>query len=37
VQQASGYDCTLVNGQVLVEHGELTSARPGRLVTPQSA
>jgi N-acyl-D-amino-acid deacylase len=37
VQEASGYDCTLVNGQVLVEHGELTGARPGGLVTPQSA
>jgi N-acyl-D-amino-acid deacylase len=33
VQQAEGYDCTLVNGQVLVEHGQLTDARPGRLVT----
>jgi N-acyl-D-aspartate/D-glutamate deacylase len=36
-QQASGYDCTLVNGQVLVERGELTGARPGRLVTPGPA
>jgi N-acyl-D-amino-acid deacylase len=34
VQQADGYDCTLVNGQVLVEHGQLTDARAGHLITP---
>ncbi|HSA52206.1 MAG TPA: amidohydrolase family protein [Yinghuangia sp.] len=34
VQQARGYDYTLVNGQVLVDHDELTEARPGRLVVP---
>lgn len=34
VQQARGYDYTLVNGEVLVDHDELTDARPGRLVTP---
>jgi N-acyl-D-aspartate/D-glutamate deacylase len=33
VQQAQGYDYTLVNGRVLVDHGELTGERPGRLVT----
>ena len=37
VQQADGYDCTVVNGQVLVEHGQLTGARPGRVVTPAAA
>jgi N-acyl-D-amino-acid deacylase len=35
VQRADGYDYTLVNGEVLVDHGELTDARPGRLVTGQ--
>jgi N-acyl-D-amino-acid deacylase len=33
VQRADGYDYTLVNGKVLVDHGELTAERPGRLVT----
>src|SRR5512142_357622 len=33
VQRARGYDYTLVNGQVLVDHGELTGERPGHLVT----
>jgi N-acyl-D-aspartate/D-glutamate deacylase len=33
VQQAEGYDYTLVNGQVLVERGQLTDALPGRVVT----
>ena len=33
VQRADGYDYTLVNGTVLVDHGELTDERPGRLVT----
>lgn len=37
VQAADGYDCTIVNGQVLVEHGRLTDARAGRLVTPAGA
>jgi N-acyl-D-amino-acid deacylase len=37
VQQADGYDYTLVNGQVLVEHGQLTGALPGRVVTPAVA
>jgi N-acyl-D-aspartate/D-glutamate deacylase len=34
VQRAEGYDYTLVNGQVLVDHGELTEARPGQVVVP---
>ncbi|HEY5396368.1 MAG TPA: amidohydrolase family protein [Trebonia sp.] len=33
VQRADGYDYTLVNGTVLVDHGELTGNRAGRLVT----
>jgi N-acyl-D-amino-acid deacylase len=33
VQRARGYDYTLVNGRVLVDHDELTSERAGRLVT----
>ena len=32
-QRAEGYDYTLVNGTVLVDHGELTGERSGRLVT----
>ena len=32
-QRAEGYDYTLVNGTVLVDHGELTGERAGRLVT----
>jgi N-acyl-D-aspartate/D-glutamate deacylase len=34
VQRARGYDYTLVNGSVLVDHDELTGERPGCLVTP---
>ncbi|TDC70716.1 amidohydrolase [Actinomadura sp. GC306] len=33
VQRARGYDCTLVNGRVLVEHDELTGELPGRVVS----
>ncbi|HEY8527678.1 MAG TPA: amidohydrolase family protein [Acidimicrobiales bacterium] len=33
VQRARGYDYTLVNGAVLVDHDELTGARPGRVIT----
>jgi N-acyl-D-aspartate/D-glutamate deacylase len=33
VQRARGYDYTLVGGEVLVDHDELTEARPGQLVT----
>lgn len=32
VQRATGYRATLVSGQVIVENGELTGNRPGRLV-----
>jgi N-acyl-D-amino-acid deacylase len=37
VQQADGYDYTLVNGEVLAEHGQLTGARSGRLVVPAAS
>jgi N-acyl-D-aspartate/D-glutamate deacylase len=33
VQRAHGYDYTLVNGKVLVDHDELTAERSGQLVT----
>ncbi|MWA03520.1 amidohydrolase family protein [Actinomadura sp. LD22] len=33
VQRARGYDYTLVNGTVLVDHDEVTGEKPGRLVT----
>ncbi|GAB2831629.1 amidohydrolase family protein [Actinocorallia aurea] len=33
-QRAAGYRHTLVNGEVLIDHDELTDALPGRLVTP---
>ena len=36
VQRAAGYDYTLVNGRVLVDHDELTDERSGTLVTPHS-
>ena len=32
VQRADGYDYTLVNGQVFMDHGEHTGALAGRLV-----
>jgi N-acyl-D-aspartate/D-glutamate deacylase len=32
MQYASGYVATLVNGEVIAKDGELTWARPGRLV-----
>ena len=32
IQRADGYVATLVAGEVTVEHGEPTGARPGRLV-----
>jgi N-acyl-D-aspartate/D-glutamate deacylase len=32
VQRATGYDYTLVNGSVVIDHDELTGERPGRLV-----
>ncbi|MFI0355021.1 amidohydrolase family protein [Actinomadura sp. 9N407] len=34
VQRARGYDYTIVNGEVLVDHDELTATRPGRLISP---
>jgi N-acyl-D-amino-acid deacylase len=37
VQRARGYDYTLVNGEVLVDHGELTGACPGQVVSPGSS
>ncbi|MBL7496807.1 amidohydrolase family protein [Frankia sp. CNm7] len=33
VQRARGYDYTLVNGEVFIDHDELTDARAGQLVT----
>ncbi|WP_007508276.1 N-acyl-D-amino-acid deacylase family protein [Pseudofrankia saprophytica] len=33
VQRARGYDYTLVGGEILVDHDQLTDARPGQLVT----
>jgi N-acyl-D-aspartate/D-glutamate deacylase len=32
IQKASGYDCTIVNGQVFMEGGEHTGAMAGRLL-----
>ena len=32
MQRAEGYLATLVNGELILEDGELTEARPGRLV-----
>jgi N-acyl-D-aspartate/D-glutamate deacylase len=32
MQKAKGYEYTIVKGDVTVEHGKLTGARPGRLV-----
>ncbi|SEP10824.1 N-acyl-D-amino-acid deacylase family protein [Trujillonella endophytica] len=34
VQRARGYDYTLVNGAVLIDHDEVTGERAGRVVTP---
>ncbi|OLT33887.1 amidohydrolase [Actinomadura sp. CNU-125] len=34
VQRARGYDYTLVNGDVIVDHDEPTGKLPGRVVTP---
>jgi N-acyl-D-aspartate/D-glutamate deacylase len=34
VQRAHGYDATIVNGAVLVEHDQLTDERAGQVVTP---
>jgi N-acyl-D-amino-acid deacylase len=32
IQEADGYDATIVNGEVVLQHGELTGARPGKLI-----
>ena len=32
VQTASGYDYSLVNGQVLMDHGEHSGALPGQVL-----
>jgi len=38
VQHSTGYIETLVAGETVVDHGELTDARPGRLIRgPQAA
>jgi N-acyl-D-amino-acid deacylase len=34
VQRASGYDATIVNGEVFMEHGEHTGALAGRVLRP---
>ncbi len=34
VQRATGYDYTLVNGTVLIDHDELTDQRPGQVLAP---
>jgi N-acyl-D-aspartate/D-glutamate deacylase len=37
LQTASGYVATLLSGEVTLEHGEPTEARPGRLVRGEQA
>ncbi len=32
LQRADGYDATIVSGEVVMEQGEPTGARPGRLL-----
>lgn len=32
IQRSTGVQCTIVNGQVIAENGEQTSARPGRVL-----
>ena len=34
IQHGGGYDYTIVNGEVLMDHGEHTGALPGQLLTP---
>lgn len=36
VQRATGYDCTIVNGQVFMRHGEHTGAFAGRVLRRKS-
>jgi N-acyl-D-amino-acid deacylase len=35
-QFSQGFDLVLVNGQLVVEDGKLTGARPGKIVRPIS-
>jgi N-acyl-D-amino-acid deacylase len=37
IQRGAGYDCTLVNGQVFMEHGEHTGAFAGRVLRSSDA
>jgi N-acyl-D-aspartate/D-glutamate deacylase len=38
LQRASGYDATIVSGEVIYRNGEATGALPGKLVRgPQAA
>ena len=38
LQKSRGYDLTIVSGEVVMEHGKPTAARPGRLLRgPQVA
>lgn len=37
VQGANGYDCTLVNGQVFIDHGQHTGIFPGALLKNSAA
>jgi N-acyl-D-aspartate/D-glutamate deacylase len=37
VQGATGYDCTIVNGQVFMEHGRHTGALPGTVLRNHAA
>ncbi len=37
VQEATGYDYTLVNGQVFMDHGEHTGVFAGRLLKNATA
>jgi N-acyl-D-aspartate/D-glutamate deacylase len=32
LQRASGYDATILSGEVVMEHGKATGATPGRLL-----
>ncbi|MGN6106537.1 MAG: D-aminoacylase, partial [Kofleriaceae bacterium] len=36
LQRATGYRATVVRGELIAEHGELTGARPGRLARPSA-
>jgi len=37
LQRSSGYDATIVGGEVVMDHGEPTDARPGRLLRGSTA